>query len=76
MTFHVGIYRNGKADLIKHIARNRGDVSKLSFYCASVGFPVAAAVVFCMEEFPEKSEELLRKLEVLKEFYGYTEVIE
>lgn len=74
MIFKVGLYRKGKADLIRHV-QNKG-IDSLSFYCATVGFPVAAAVVFCIEEFPEERERLENKLEVLKEFYGYEEVSE
>jgi hypothetical protein len=69
MIFKVGQYRNGKAGFIRHIQRN--GVDTLSFYCACVGFPVAAAVIFVKEEFPEHTEEMDRKLGVLKEFYGY-----
>lgn len=76
MIFHVGLYRNGKEDLIKHIKRHNNDVTLLSFYCAASAFPVAAAVVFCIEEFPERREELEQKLERLKEFYGYSEIVE
>lgn len=76
MIFHVGIYRNGKADLIKHIKQHNSDVSTLSFYCAAGAFPVAAAIVFCIEEFPERKLELEQKLERLKEFYGYDSVEE
>lgn len=76
MQFKVGPFRAGKADLIKLIKRNNNDVSILSYYCASSMFPVAAAIVFCLEEFPEHKEALEKKMEFVKEFYGYEEVIE
>lgn len=74
MVFKVGVYRNGKADLIRHV--EKWGIDSISFYCATVGFPVAAAVVFCMEEWPEERERLEKKLEVLKEFYGYESIEE
>jgi len=76
MIFKVSPFRNGKEDLITHIRRNGNDVTLLSFYCACGGFPVAAAIVFCIEEFPERAEELKKKLEVIKEFYGYESITE
>lgn len=74
MHFKVGVYRKGKADLIRHV--KKWGIDSISFYCATCGFPVAAAVVFCIEEFPEEREMLEKKLEVLKGFYGYASVIE
>lgn len=74
MKFKVSQYRNGKADLVRHL--ERWGIDSLSFYCATVGFPVAAAVVFAIEEWPEEKEQLEKKLEVLKEFYGYESVEE
>ena len=76
MIFKVSDYRHGKADLIKHIRRNNNDVTKLSYYCASFTLPVAAAIVFCIEEFPEHSEVLEKNLESIKQFYGYDEIVE
>jgi hypothetical protein len=72
----VSLYRGAKADLIAHIKRNKNNVSLLSFYCATSGLPVAAAIVFCLEEFPEHKEKLEKKLETIKEFYGYKTVVE
>lgn len=74
MIFKVGQYRNGKADLIRHV--KRWGLDSLSFYCATVGFPVAAAIVFCIEEWPEEKEKLEKKLEKIKEFYGYEQIVE
>ena len=74
MLFKVGPYRNGKADLIRHV--EKWGIDSISFYCATVGFPVAAAVVFCIEEWPEERERLEKKLETLKEFYGYKSIVE
>lgn len=76
MIFHVGPFRAGKKDLIELLGRNKNNLELISFYCASSMFPVAAAVVFCMEEFPEHREKLEQRLEVLKEFYGYESVVE
>jgi hypothetical protein len=74
MIFKVGLYRQGKADLIRHV--ERWGIDSLSFYCATVGFPVAAAAVFCIEEWPQHKEVLEKKLEALKEFYGYEAIEE
>lgn len=76
MVFHCSTYRMGKADLIKHLRRFNNDVSLLSYYCAAGAFPVAAAIVFCIEEFPEHRELLEKKLEAVKEFYGYESIEE
>jgi hypothetical protein len=72
--FKLGLYRDRKADIIRHVERH--GLSSLSFYCATVGFPVAAALVFCMEEWPEKREELEKRLEKVREFYGYEQITE
>lgn len=74
MIFKVSSYRNGKADLVRHV--ERWGVDSISFYCATVGFPVAAACVFVIEEWPEEKEKMEKKLEVLKEFYGYRSIEE
>jgi hypothetical protein len=74
MIFKVGVYRSGKADLIRHV--ERWGIDSISFYCATVGFPVAAAVVFCIEEWPDERERLEKKLTVLKDFYGYEKIEE
>lgn len=71
MVFKVSQYRAGKEDLIQHVRKNNCDFSSISYYCAVSYFPVAAALVFCIEEWPEKSEELEKKLGIIKEFYGY-----
>lgn len=74
MVFKVSLYRNGKDDLIKHLKRHNNDISKVSLYCACSAFPIAAAIVFCIEEWPEKQEELEQRLERLKAFYGYDSI--
>lgn len=76
MIFKVSLYRNGKADLIANIKRFNNDVSTLSMHCACVGLPVAAAIVFCIEEFPEHREALEKSLEIIKQFYGYDAIVE
>ncbi len=76
MVFKVSDYRHGKEDLIRHIRRFNNDVTKLSYYCASFSFPVAAAIVFCIEEFPEHREALEMNLESIKTFYGYKSIEE
>jgi hypothetical protein len=74
MIFKISPFRNGKADLIRHVERHGLD--SLSFYCATISFPVAAAIVFCIEEWPEEREKLEKHLEKVKEFYGYESISE
>jgi hypothetical protein len=72
MVFQTSLYRHGKEDLIKNMRRN--GLSSLSFYCAVCSFPLPAAIVFCIEEWPEHKEELEAKLERIREFYGYERI--
>lgn len=72
----VEFYRLAKADFITNLKRR--NVTKwdelnaeISLYCACTGLPVLAAIVFVEEEFPEYSEQLTKKKEVVKTFYGY-----
>jgi hypothetical protein len=74
MKFSVKLYRGRKDDVISHVRKH--GIHSISFFCATTGFPVAAACVFVKEEFPEHKEEMERKLDVLKEFYGYKEIEE
>lgn len=74
MIFKLGQYRAGKNDLIRHVKKH--GIESLSYYCAASAFPVAAAIVFCMEEWPEKREELEKRLEKVREFYGYEQIVE
>ena len=74
MIFSTKLYRIRKPDVISHVKKH--GVNSISFFCATTGFPVAAACVFVKEEFPEHKEEMERKLEVLKEFYGYKKISE
>jgi hypothetical protein len=72
----IEFYRKAKADFINNLKRR--NVSKweefnneLSLYCACFGLPVFVAIVFCEEDFPEYAEELAKKKEIVREFYGY-----
>jgi hypothetical protein len=72
LIFNVSHYRARKADVINHVKKH--GIDSISFFCATAGFPVIAACIFVKEEFPEYEKEMERKIGVLKEFYGYSEV--
>jgi hypothetical protein len=67
-------FRSNKAELIRSI--NKHGIESLSYFCACTGLPVAAACVFVKEDLSQFTEEMDRKLEALREFYGYTEIEE
>lgn len=69
-------YRESKSDFIANLKRR--NISswdtlnvELSLYCACFGLPVIAATIFCLEDYPEYSSELNKKIKVLVEFYDY-----
>lgn len=62
-------YRSNKLELIRSIKKQ--GIESLSIFCACTGLPVIVACYFVKEELPEFDEEMGRKIEVLKEFYGY-----
>lgn len=74
MKLKLAQFRTNKEELLRSIQKH--GIDSLSMFCACTGLPVAAACVFVKEELPQYSEEMDKKLEVLKEFYGYTEITE
>ena len=73
MILKTAPYREQIPELVKNV--KRWGVDSISYFCATTGLPVATACVFVKEAFPEHAEEMDRKLEMLKEFYGYEDVI-
>lgn len=74
MKFKTSLYRRTKPEFIKVITRI--GYSGISLYCATSGYPIAAALIFYKEEFPEYTDEINKRLQVIKEFYGYDEIEE
>lgn len=72
MDFKIKQYRNRKEELVE-VYRQKG-ISHVSYYCAVAMFPIIAAMVFIYEETGD--EEAKRKIEVLKEFYELTNIVE
>lgn len=74
MIVKIGQFRKSKDELIKSV-RKQG-IDSLSIFCACTGLPVVAACLFLKEEFPDSAEKMDKKIEALKEFYGYEEIRE
>ena len=74
MKLKLAQFRTNKEELLRSIQKH--GIDSLSMFCACTGLRVGAACVFVKEELPQYSEEMDKKLEVLKEFYGYTEITE
>lgn len=69
MILKISQFRKNKPELIKSI-QNQG-IDSLSMFCACTGLPVAAACMFVKEEYPEYTDLMDKKLQLLTEFYGY-----
>lgn len=68
MKFTVGYYRQAHAETVKKRYREEG-IDSISFYCSVSFCPVLAAYLFCKEEDPT-NEELTKRIENVKLFYG------
>lgn len=76
MKIDIEFYRTSKADFMSVLKRRKVKTwneinAEISLYCACVGLPVIAAVAFVEEDYPQFKEELDKKKQVIKEFYGY-----
>lgn len=74
MKFTVGYYRQAHADTVKKRYKEEG-IDSISFYCSVSFCPVLAAYIFCKEEDPT-NDELTKRIENVKLFYGIDEVEE
>jgi hypothetical protein len=70
--FNVGLYRNAHEKLVKERYAEAG-VNSISLYCAVSFCPVLAAYIFCQEVDPQ-NQELTKRVESVKLFYGIEEV--
>ena len=69
MKIDINQFRSNKLELIRNIEQH--GIDSLSFFCACTGLPVIAACFFVKEELPQFDELMDKKIESLKEFYGY-----
>ena len=74
MKFKVGLYRKAHESLIHNLYKTDG-IDGISLYCAVSFCPVLAAYWFC-REVDSNNEELTRRVESVKLFYGIMEVEE
>lgn len=66
---NLELFRKTKPELIRSIEKH--GIESLSMFCACTGLPVIVACYFVKEEMSQFDEVLDKKIEVLKEFYGY-----
>lgn len=66
---NIELMRVNKPEVIRHVKKN--GIDSLSLFCATTGVSLLAAHIYVAEEFPEYREYCEKKLETLKDFYGY-----
>jgi len=71
MKINVNEFRVHEPLIIKHFSQF--GIDSIGLYAATAMVPVIALYVYIREVYP--SEELDRRVNVLIEFYGYTEVL-
>ena len=74
MIFKVGLYRSSKPEFLNAVKRN--GVAVVSFYSSTASLPLVAAWTFLKEEYPEYTEEADKQIQLLKDFYGYEDIVE
>lgn len=70
----LGLYRLAHELKVKELYKKDG-IDSIAFYCAVSYCPVLVAYSFCQEMDP-KNEELTRRIQSVKLFYGIGEVEE
>ena len=74
MKIEVKPYRDAHEENVKELYRDAG-VDGIAFHCAVSYCPVVVAYIFCKEEDPF-NQEIIDRIEKVKLFYGFEEVIE
>lgn len=74
MTFNIRPYRQAHEKKVQEMYLERG-IDSISFYCAVSYCPVVAAYTFCREIDPA-NEELTKRIDSVKLFYGVGEVVD
>lgn len=72
MKFNINVYRQAHEKKVQEIYKDTG-IDSISFYCAVSYCPVIAAYSFC-KEIDQENEELTKRIENVKLFYGITEI--
>jgi hypothetical protein len=74
LKFKIGTYRQAHEKLVQERYQDDG-INSLALYCAVSLCPVLAAYCYCLEIDPE-NEELTKRIQNVKLFYGVIEVEE
>lgn len=74
MIYKISIYRNAHEQKVKDLYAKEG-INSISLYCTVSYCPILVGYWFCREVDPE-NQELTRRIESIKVFYGIEDVQE